>query len=288
MYSNDVEFFCLDCKLCEKGGRRSITGRVAKAALTGGLSLATDISRALDSSSCTLCTHKESDHKNKLSEPSFAFTPKGGQFDFEPDDGIAFRAVACVQSASTGGPSLNLDSGQRINLVFLDQGIEFCEVKGGRRLGRIPYEALASLEVGGPGVQSRGGGFAGGGFGLAGFAVGVVTAGVLNKLTTRTSIQTLLRIQAVLANGGVAEWVFLTDVDSPESVAGIIRPITLQLETRVAQQAAQPDQIPSPPQVAVATGGGDKISRLRELAELHQTGVLSDDEFAKLKAEILG
>lgn len=286
MYNETVEFFCIDCRLCEKGGRRSIAGRVAKAALTGGLSLASDLGRALDSTSCSLCSHKETDHKKKIETPSFAFTPKGGEFDFGDDDGIAFRAVACVQAATSGGPALGPKPGQRLNVVFLNDRIEFCSLQGGGRLGSVNFSSLVALEVGGPGVQTRGGGFEGGGFGLAGFAVGVAAAGVLNLLTTRTSVQTLLRIQSSLSDG-ILEWVFLTDIDSPEAVSGVLRPITLHLQSR-AESRARSAQVAEPATPAVVSGPPvDKVSRLKELAELRQAGVISEEEFVKMKSEIL-
>lgn len=283
MQNEQVVFYCTDCRVCEKGSKRSVTGRLVKGALTGGLSYLGDIARALDSSSCSLCTHKGSEHKDKVTSPAFAFTPSGGNFDFGIDDGIGFRAVTCVQAASSQGISeVRVSPPDVVSMAFLSDRIEFSEVLGGGRLGSVAYESLVALEVGGPGVQSRGGGFAGGGFGLAGFAVGAVTAGVLNKLTTRTTIQTLMRVQ-VSTNAILSEWIFLTDIASPESVAGILRPITLQLELRAHQVAETANTATN----AIGTVS-DKVARLKELSDLHESGVLSEDEFNQLKRELLG
>jgi hypothetical protein len=53
-----------------------------------------------------------------------------------------------------------------------------------------------------------------------------------------------------------------------------------------AQQGyAQP--APPPPQAAPAGGGDDLSSQLQQLASLHTSGVLSDDEFAAAKAKLL-
>lgn len=55
------------------------------------------------------------------------------------------------------------------------------------------------------------------------------------------------------------------------------------------QQQAPPAPAPPPPAGAPAPGAGstDRISALKELAELHSQGVLTDSEFAAEKSKIL-
>ena len=53
-----------------------------------------------------------------------------------------------------------------------------------------------------------------------------------------------------------------------------------QLDAQTAQQAA--------PASAPAAGGDDMMSKLKELAALHDASVLSDEEFAAAKAKVLG
>jgi len=50
-----------------------------------------------------------------------------------------------------------------------------------------------------------------------------------------------------------------------------------------AQQAAPP----VPPAAAPSTAGSDTVSRLQELASLHNSGVLTDEEFAAAKQKVL-
>jgi hypothetical protein len=50
-----------------------------------------------------------------------------------------------------------------------------------------------------------------------------------------------------------------------------------------AQQ--QPEQYAPPPQAAPEA---DPIAKLRELGELHEQGILTDEEFAAQKAKLLG
>ncbi|MET1132253.1 MAG: SHOCT domain-containing protein [Aeromicrobium sp.] len=45
---------------------------------------------------------------------------------------------------------------------------------------------------------------------------------------------------------------------------------------------------PPPPAPAAAAGGDDLVSKIQELAQLHQQGILSDDEFAAAKQRLLG
>jgi hypothetical protein len=57
------------------------------------------------------------------------------------------------------------------------------------------------------------------------------------------------------------------------------------------RQAAYQQQAP-PPQYAAApppqSGGGDVVQQLKELAELKNQGVLTEEEFAAQKAKLLG
>ncbi|MGN6695460.1 MAG: SHOCT domain-containing protein [Aquihabitans sp.] len=53
----------------------------------------------------------------------------------------------------------------------------------------------------------------------------------------------------------------------------------------VAAQQAQ--YAPPPPPPAPAAGGTDTIEQLKQLGELHAQGILTDDEFAAQKAQLL-
>ncbi len=55
-----------------------------------------------------------------------------------------------------------------------------------------------------------------------------------------------------------------------------------------ADMAQQQYQEPAPAAPAPAAATADPIAQLKELGELHQSGVLTDEEFAAQKAKILG
>jgi hypothetical protein len=52
------------------------------------------------------------------------------------------------------------------------------------------------------------------------------------------------------------------------------------------QMAAQ--QAPPPPPPPPAAAADDSMAQIKELAELHSQGILTDEEFAAKKAQILG
>lgn len=58
----------------------------------------------------------------------------------------------------------------------------------------IPISEVIDIEIGGPGAQTSSAGVMGGGFGLQGAATGIAIASAINLLTTRSSVNTLIRL----------------------------------------------------------------------------------------------
>ena len=79
-------------------------------------------------------------------------------------------------------------------------------------------------------------------------------------------------------------------------VAGTATAVSNRVSRRQANRwAAQEQQAYAPPQQQYApppappgNGADDPIAQLKELAELRQQGILTDEEFAQQKARILG
>ena len=74
-------------------------------------------------------------------------------------------------------------------------------------------------------------------------------------------------------------------------VAGTATAVSNRVSRRQGQRWAQqeatyyePEQAPAP----AAPAAPDPIAQLKQLGELHQQGVLTDEEFAAQKARILG
>lgn len=55
-----------------------------------------------------------------------------------------------------------------------------------------------------------------------------------------------------------------------------------------APEPAAPPPPPAPPAAAPASGGDDLVDQLQRLGALHESGVLSDAEFAEAKGRLLG
>ena len=54
------------------------------------------------------------------------------------------------------------------------------------------------------------------------------------------------------------------------------------------QYAPPPPQQYAPPPPVAAPAGDDLVTKIQELAQLHQQGILTDDEFAAAKQRLLG
>jgi hypothetical protein len=52
--------------------------------------------------------------------------------------------------------------------------------------------------------------------------------------------------------------------------------------------APPPEPAPAPAPAAQASGASDRIAQLQQLASLHESGALTDEEFAAAKAQVLG
>jgi hypothetical protein len=130
---------------------------------------------------------------------------------------------------------------------------------------RLPYDDLTNLELSGPGKRTEGGGFVGGGFGLEGFAIGAAAAGLLNALTTRTKVETLIGLQW---KGG--ELILLTSAGTPENLRHRLSWVFGRLRDREPAKA-----------------DGDPVKKLKELADLLDRGLINQAEFDQMKASLL-
>jgi hypothetical protein len=70
-------------------------------------------------------------------------------------------------------------------------------------------------------------------------------------------------------------------------IAGTATHVSNNVSRRQAQRWAEQGQIPAQ-QAAPAASGSDPIEQLKELGQLHESGVLTDEEFAAQKAKLLG
>jgi hypothetical protein len=72
------------------------------------------------------------------------------------------------------------------------------------------------------------------------------------------------------------------------AVAGGVRNRQEQKQAAAQQEAAAQQAPPPPPPAAPAAPAGDITGELQKLAEMKNSGLLSDEEFAAAKAKLLG
>ena len=141
-------------------------------------------------------------------------------------------------------------------------------------VAQLPYGDLLAMRVDGPGAVTQGGGFVGGGFGLAGAAEGMIVASVLNALSTRTTIQTIVEIQ-----DRTLDLIFFHSRATPQQ----LRLTLLPVEAKLRQFADEKETRQRQGDVAV-----DPLDRLEKLTRLHRDGALTDEEFSAAKRTLLG
>ena len=81
---------------------------------------------------------------------------------------------------------------------------------------------------------------------------------------------------------------------SPIATAAVVGGVAHHAAKSGAEAAAaegqQQEQAPPAPVPASAEGGmsSDQMEQLKQLAQLHEQGILTDEEFAEQKAKVLG
>lgn len=144
---------------------------------------------------------------------------------------------------------------------------------GGGELLTAPYGPDGGIEIGGRGAVATGGGVIGGGFGLEGFAIGAIGAGILNSLTTKTNIETIVSVET-------EAWqvIVFSDKVTPDKLRIELAPAFGHIKA-AHRDARQASEVPH---------ARDPVEQLAELARLREGGALTDEEFAEAKQKLLG
>lgn len=170
-----------------------------------------------------------------------------------------------------GGSGHGLSENDVVGFGSDEDGIELVLANSRSRI-HLPYGDIIEISVDG-GVYQKGGGFAGGGFGLVGFAVGAAASMALNKVTTRTEVQTLVRITT---NRGEVN-LYTNQITSNDLEMSLS-----EIRTRIRQVNSQGQlQSPGPNSTSLS-------DELLKISELHKSGVLTDEEFQAAKQRLIG
>jgi len=168
-----------------------------------------------------------------------------------------------------GGYGWAPTAGTRITLAVCADCLKIATVPLTPIIVEMSYERLVGFDFQG-GAMSTGGGFFGGGFGVEGAVKGMLVASVLNSLTEKTTINTVVRISAVDGELYIHHGGALPDA---------LRTLLARAVNAVAARGRS---------AAIPAGVADSVTRLEKLAKLHEGGALSDDEFRTAKQKILG
>lgn len=172
--------------------------------------------------------------------------------------------TACTLQAGYGLEPLQI--GSQYDLYFAVDRLCVTDSRQADVLVEMVYSDVIVVQLAGPGKVTTGGGFVGGGFGVKGALEGMAIASVLNALTTRTNILTLIELQdtkrdLILSNTSV----------TPDELRLILMPVYAKLRH-------------------VSDAGHTKASaveQLQQLSELRSTGILTPEEFENAKRAIL-
>jgi hypothetical protein len=190
------------------------------------------------------------------------------------------RALGSLRGvAYLGGyvPEASITPGGLYDVLFLEDRLVVLAHRQAKVLAEVPYSQVEDVEIGGPGLVKTGGGFVGGGFGVTGAVEGMAIAAVLNSLTTRTSVKTIVRIQ-----GTSCELFLLHARLTPEQLRiAMSRPLGAIRSARATQTAGgtqheAPAAAPSP------------VQELTKLADMLEKGLLTREEFDLMKAKLIG
>ena len=188
-------------------------------------------------------------------------------------------AIAIVRNVVyLGGyvPESPITAGERCDVRFAEDRLVVFAAYRSDVLADVPYSQVEDVEIGGPGLVRSGGGFTGGGFGLGGAVEGMAIAAVLNAMTTRTSITTVVRIQ-----GTACELFLLHTRLTPEH-------LRIEMSRTLAViRAARADQATARSSSEARPGSPSPVEELAKLAGMLEKGLLTREEFDLMKARIL-
>jgi predicted RNA-binding Zn-ribbon protein involved in translation (DUF1610 family) len=180
------------------------------------------------------------------------------------------RILRSFSLAGAGGTAIPL--GSECDVMFAADVIRILSTGG--HVDNVPYREVHAVEVTGSTTRSSAGVF-GGGFGVAGAAEGMLVASVINSLSARRTVYTVLRVAAA-----AAEYVFVSYKFDSSALQTFLTPV--QVRIRNAQTG---QQSLAPPPSSSFTSVADELAKL---AQLRDSGVLADSEFAAAKARLLG
>lgn len=179
------------------------------------------------------------------------------------ENGIIARFDGAV---AIGGSPLDLARGARYSVVFGPDEILVVPDSPSARPLPMAYETLA-VAITGQGERTTNLGLWGGGFGVKGAAKGMLAASILNSLTTKTDIDTVIAL-----SDATQELYFHYDKETPEDLRIRLAPVFVKLRANPA---------------VTTESNSSLVTDLSRLVELRDSGALSEHEFVAAKERLL-
>ncbi len=173
-----------------------------------------------------------------------------------------------------GGAGLPPQPPELWTLLFTDATLELhAEAKD---VVTVPYGDITAIEIGGPGESQSGGGFMGGGFGASAAVEGMLIAEALNRLTTRTRVDTVICVETT-----TAELFLHSGYTAPDALRVRLSPVFTRIRLLQKGATRSHDADAGKPEK-------DLSEQFAQLADLHARGALTEEEFSLAKARLLG
>ena len=210
------------------------------------------------------------------------------KYGVDPDQALAFPGRVIVNGAILGVEGL---SGLASGGCTMEFGDDLILVMVGTRDNtiKVPFQSVRNLNISGRGAitttKRQGGGFFGGGIGsVSSMGEGMLMSHALNALSTKTVSTTTKESIVTLQweSGGIV--IRNTNFVPLE----LTRQIQHVLDRLAVIESSRPETVAVVP-ASVAEGNVtlNLTEQLGKLAELHQSGVLTDEEFAAAKSKLL-
>lgn len=191
------------------------------------------------------------------------FDPQG--FKLSPQHNVLIEGIFL------GGAGLPLQNLAESTVAINQSG--FMVVQDENHLWKKSFEGLQGIQISGAGVYETGGGWVGGGLGVAGALQGAGFASIMNALTTKVHNDCIFRF---VYPGIDATFQVNSHVQRDLEIA--LSGIRNWLETRSFQDST----------TVKNQAGLSNAEQLEKLWNLHQSGVLSLDEFNIEKKKLIG
>ena len=172
----------------------------------------------------------------------------------------------------------NLTPGVNMAVDFTTAGLRARSTATHDPLLQLPYGDALAMDFSGPGRVEKGGRFIGGGFGFRGAVEGMIVASVLNGLTRKSEVQSVIRWEA-----RNLEVFLFTSVATPAELRVKLSPVL----ARIAREPNASGPVSTEPTPTV-DAPEDRLSKIERLGALFKDGLLSEEEFSVLKREVLG